>query len=62
MFPLWSAQADLISLGWGLSVLPDGLQITAGLKIMYVISNHTVQKLQINYILLQCDVFSFLIG
>lgn len=44
MFPLLSAKVDLISLGCGMSVLPDGRHTTAGLKIMYVISIHAVQK------------------
>lgn len=43
-------KADLISLGLRPSVLPDGLQITEGLKSMHVIFNHTVQMSQINYI------------
>lgn len=56
---LFSAKVDLISLGWGVSVLPDGLQTTAGLKIMYVISNHILLKLQRNYIYFHCNLIYF---
>lgn len=37
-----SAKVDLISLEWAMSVLPSGFQKTVILKIMYVISDHTV--------------------
>lgn len=37
-----SAKVDLISLEWAMSVLPSGFQKTVSLKIMYVISDHTV--------------------
>lgn len=59
MFSVFPAPADLISSGWRVSVLPDGLQISAGLKITYVISGHTVLELQINYICFYENVICF---
>lgn len=48
-------------MGLGMSVLPDGLRSTTGLKIMYVISNHTVLNSKKNYICFHGNLIHFLI-